>query len=110
LDLGRLDSVALPNDKGEVLMKSKLIFAAITAASLLSTTVAFAESNGFTDKDRKKVLKTDRQSTASGAPDVTGTSKKHKRHRQYGSNGEGSKPMASRGIKGKPIHANEQGH
>jgi hypothetical protein len=91
-------------------MKSKLIFAAITAASLLSTTVAFAESNGFTDKDKTKVLNTDRQSTMAGAPDVTGTMKKHRRHRMHGANGEGSKPMASRGIKGKPIHANEQGH
>jgi hypothetical protein len=91
-------------------MKSKLIFAAITAASIFSTTAVFAESNGFTDKDKTKVLNTDRQSTMSGAPDVTGTMKKHKKHKTYGTNGEGSKPMATRGIKGKPIHANEQGN
>ena len=43
-----------------------------------------------------------------GAPDVTGTMKK--KHRMHGTNAAGSKPMATRGIKGKPIHATEQGH
>ena len=78
---------------------------------LENTHAAFAESNGFTDKDKTKVLNTDHQSTMSGAADVTGTmkKKKHRMHKTHGTNGEGSKPMATRGIKGKPIHANEQG-
>jgi len=96
--------------KGEFSMKSKLIFATVTAVSILGATAVFAESNGFTDKDKAKVLNTDRQSSMGGYPDVTGTMKKHKRHKTYGTNGEGSKPMATRGIKGKPIHANEQGN
>jgi hypothetical protein len=84
-------------------MKSKIIYAAITAVTLLGTTAAFAESNGFTDKDKTKVLNTDRQKTnAKGAPETTGS--------MSNTNGAGSKATNTKGIPGKPIHANEQGN
>jgi len=84
-------------------MKSKIIYAALAAATLFTATSAFAESNGFTDRDRQQVLATDRQQPAMfGAPDQTGSIRRN--------NGQGSVPKTIRGLPGKPLHANEQGH
>jgi hypothetical protein len=84
-------------------MKPKFIYAAVTAAALLTATSAFAESNGFNDRDRQQVLNTDRQQpTMFGAPDQTGSFRRN--------NGQGSVPKTIRGLPGKPVHANEQGH